>query len=74
MFLGKSVAEGTLPLDFQTDQMKAAELCHIEKHLGAAIARWKKGIQGCSLESFEKLFDDHDLIVAEAPADYTLND
>lgn len=47
---------------------------YIEKHLDAAIARRKKGIRGYSLESFEKLFDDHDLIVAEAPADYTLND
>ncbi|ATC62143.1 type II toxin-antitoxin system RelB/DinJ family antitoxin [Lactococcus raffinolactis] len=74
MFLGKIVAEETLPLDFRTDQMKAAELNYIEKHLDAAIARRKKGIRGYSLESFEKLFDDHDLIVAEAPADYTLND
>ncbi len=58
MFLGKIVADETLPLAFRTDQMKAAELNYIEKHLDAAIARRKKGIRGYSLESFEKLFDD----------------
>lgn len=71
MFLGKVVEEGTLPLDFRTDEMKAAELAFIEKHLEAAIERRKNGTATYyTLDEFEKRLNDEMYKVAETPAEY----
>lgn len=58
MFLGKIVNDGTLPLDFRTDEMKAAELAYIEKHLEAAEERRKSGTAVYySLDEVEDMLD-----------------
>ncbi len=73
MFLGKVVEEGTLPLDFRTDEMKAAELAFIEKHLDAAEERRKNGTAVYySLDEVENMLDKraNGYQVAEPSAEY----
>ncbi|MDR0299711.1 MAG: type II toxin-antitoxin system RelB/DinJ family antitoxin [Streptococcaceae bacterium] len=75
MFLGKIVNDETVPLDFRTDEQKAAELAFIEKHLDAAIERRKNGTAVYyTLEELEQHLNDDLYKVAEPQAEYQVDD